>query len=44
MKSSARFINVGRGTTVDESALVAAIREGEIAGASMSASTVDKNN
>jgi phosphoglycerate dehydrogenase-like enzyme len=35
MKPSARFINVGRGSTVDETALVDAIRRGGIAGAAL---------
>lgn len=35
MKPSAFFVNLGRGTTVDEEALVAALREGEIAGAAL---------
>ncbi|MFL5736441.1 MAG: D-2-hydroxyacid dehydrogenase [Actinomycetota bacterium] len=35
MKSSARFLNVGRGGTVDTDALVAALREGRIAGAAL---------
>ncbi|MDP8957979.1 MAG: D-2-hydroxyacid dehydrogenase [Actinomycetota bacterium] len=35
MKSTARFINVGRGRLVDEWALVAALRSGEIAGAAL---------
>ena len=35
MKPSAYFINVGRGATVDESALAAALREGVIAGAAI---------
>ena len=35
MKSSARLINVGRGPIVDESALVEALREGQIAGAAL---------
>ena len=33
MKQGALFINVGRGTTVDEEALCAALRTGKIAGA-----------
>jgi phosphoglycerate dehydrogenase-like enzyme len=35
MKPSARFLNLGRGATVDEDALVAALREGRIAGAAL---------
>lgn len=35
MKNTARFINVGRGTTVDEAALVEALRAGDIAGAGL---------
>jgi phosphoglycerate dehydrogenase-like enzyme len=35
MKPSAYFINVGRGPTVDESALAAAVGEGRIAGAAI---------
>ncbi len=35
MKSSAYFINVGRGATVDETALAAALSEGRIAGAAV---------
>lgn len=35
MRPTARFVNVGRGGTVDESALVAALREGRIAGAAL---------
>ncbi len=35
MQPSARFVNVGRGATVDESALVDALREGRIAGAAL---------
>ena len=35
MKPTARFINVGRGSTVDESALAAAIGEGRLAGAAL---------
>ena len=37
MKKSAYFINVGRGKTVDEEALVEALRDGEIAGAGLDA-------
>lgn len=35
MKSSARLINVGRGPIVDESALVEALRDGQIVGAAL---------
>lgn len=35
MKSTARFLNVGRGATVDEEALIEALRAGEIAGAAL---------
>ena len=35
MKPSAYFINVGRGETVDEDALVAILRDGKIAGAGL---------
>jgi phosphoglycerate dehydrogenase-like enzyme len=35
MRPSARFINVGRGSTVDQPALVDALREGRIAGAAL---------
>jgi phosphoglycerate dehydrogenase-like enzyme len=35
MKPSARLINVGRGATVDESAMIAALQEGNIAGAAL---------
>lgn len=35
MKKTARFINVGRGASVDEEALIAALEEGEIAGAAL---------
>lgn len=35
MKNTARFVNVGRGTTVDEAALVEALRDGDIAGAGL---------
>ncbi len=35
MKKTARFINIGRGPLVDEAALVAALENGEIAGAAL---------
>ncbi len=35
MKGTARFINVGRGDTVDEPAMVAALADGEIGGAAL---------
>ncbi len=35
MRRSARFINVGRGATVDEAALIEALRDGAIAGAAL---------
>ena len=35
MRPSARFVNVGRGATVDQSALVDALRRGAIAGAAL---------
>jgi phosphoglycerate dehydrogenase-like enzyme len=35
MKPTARFVNIGRGGTVDEPALIAALREGRIAGAAL---------
>jgi phosphoglycerate dehydrogenase-like enzyme len=35
MRSSAHFVNVGRGATVDEDALIEAVRSGAIAGASL---------
>lgn len=35
MQSTARFVNVGRGSTVDEDALIRALGEGRIAGAAL---------
>jgi phosphoglycerate dehydrogenase-like enzyme len=35
MKPTTRFINVGRGSTVDEDALVEAVRDGRLAGAAL---------
>lgn len=35
MKPTARFINVGRGASVDEEAMIAALEEGRIAGAAL---------
>ncbi len=35
MKPTAYFVNIGRGATVDEAALIHALREGEIAGAGL---------
>lgn len=35
MRSAARFVNVGRGSTVDEPALVRALQEGRIGGAAL---------
>jgi phosphoglycerate dehydrogenase-like enzyme len=35
MKPTARFLNVGRGSTVDEDALIRALQEGRIAGAAL---------
>ncbi|MDP9329628.1 MAG: D-2-hydroxyacid dehydrogenase [Actinomycetota bacterium] len=35
MKPTARFVNIGRGGTVDEPALIAALRTGRIAGAAL---------
>lgn len=41
MKPTAYFINCGRGNTVDETALVAALREGRIAGAGLDVFAVE---
>ena len=35
MKPTARFINVGRGASVDEEAMIAALKQGQIAGAAL---------
>jgi phosphoglycerate dehydrogenase-like enzyme len=35
MRASARFINIGRGSTVDEAALVRALQDGRLAGAAL---------
>ena len=35
MRSTAHFVNIGRGATVDEDALIDAIRSGAVAGASL---------
>ena len=35
MKDTARFINVGRGASADENALIAALQDGQIAGAAL---------
>ncbi len=35
MKSGAYFVNIGRGSTVDESALIEALREGHLSGAAL---------
>ncbi|GAB3821052.1 phosphoglycerate dehydrogenase [Tessaracoccus terricola] len=41
MAEHAYFVNVGRGTTVDEDALVAALRQGSIAGAALDVTAVE---
>ena len=41
MKSSARFINVGRGASVDEQAMILALRDGKIAGAALDVFTTE---
>ena len=38
MRSTARFINVGRGASVDEQALISALQQGRIAGAALTCS------
>jgi phosphoglycerate dehydrogenase-like enzyme len=35
MRPAARFVNIGRGTTVDEGALIDALREGRLSGAAL---------
>jgi phosphoglycerate dehydrogenase-like enzyme len=41
LRPAAWFVNVGRGSTVDEDALVAALREGRLAGAALDVTAVE---